>query len=224
MMGFTVLVLATFAACLRFGSSQGDPLPLSLVELVTGTPIDSFEDLQRLLDSDSVGKSAFQRRCTCHMGERPRWSISPGAVAQSHGPASPSRSLGDIQVAEQALCKVRTEVMEVSRSMLDRRNANFLLWPPCVEVQRCSGCCNTRNLQCVATVSRIRPLQVRKIQFVNKQPVYEMAVISVEDHVECRCKSAVQANMPRTTARKPQSPPPKAPQAQKPIQGGHIPA
>lgn len=67
----------------------------------------------------------------------------------------------EAQPAQQAACKVRTEVMEVTRSMLDRRNANFLLWPPCVEVQRCSGCCNTRVLQCVPTVTSSRYLQVR---------------------------------------------------------------
>lgn len=75
--------------------------------------------------------------------------------------ASPSSCLTvDAQPAQQAACKVRTEVMEVTRSMLDRRNANFLLWPPCVEVQRCSGCCNTRLLQCVPTVTSSRYLQV----------------------------------------------------------------
>lgn len=58
--------------------------------------------------------------------------------------------------------------------------------------------------------------QVRKIQFVNRRPLFDMAVISVEDHVECRCKSPVPADMPRTTARKPQSPPPKAPRLKSP--------
>ncbi|CAG12536.1 unnamed protein product, partial [Tetraodon nigroviridis] len=63
------------------------------------------------------------------------------------------------QPAQQAVCKVRTEVMEVKRSMLDRHNANFMLWPPCVEVQRCSGCCNNRLVQCVPTVTSSRNLQ-----------------------------------------------------------------
>lgn len=44
--------------------------------------------------------------------------------------------------------------------MLDRSNANFMLWPPCVEVQRCSGCCNTKSLLCVPVVTHTKYLQV----------------------------------------------------------------
>ncbi|XP_051572048.1 uncharacterized protein LOC127451399 isoform X2 [Myxocyprinus asiaticus] len=103
----------------------------------------------------------------------------------------------DAQPAQQAICKVRTEVIEVTRSMLDRSNANFLLWPPCVEVQRCSGCCNTKSLQCVPVLTHTRYLQVMKIQYVNKQPLYDKAIVSVLDHVECRCQPP-----PRSTQRR----------------------
>lgn len=70
--------------------------------------------------------------------------------------------LVEAQPAQQAICKVRTEVIEVTRSMLDRHNVNFMLWPPCVEVQQCSGCCNSRLLQCVPTITSSRYLQVNK--------------------------------------------------------------
>src|SRR4029434_10745984 len=66
----------------------------------------------------------------------------------------------DAQPAQQAQCKVRTQVTEVTRGMLDRSNADFLLWPPCVEVQRCSGCCNTKSLHCVPVLTHTRYLQV----------------------------------------------------------------
>lgn len=81
--------------------------------------------------------------------------------------------------------------------MLDRSNANFLLWPPCVEVQRCSGCCNAKSLQCVPFVTHTRYLQVVKIEYVNKKPTYTRVVVSVVDHVECRCQAAPRAPMPK---------------------------
>ncbi|KAF7656234.1 hypothetical protein LDENG_00044770, partial [Lucifuga dentata] len=147
----------------------GDPLPAALVELVRSSPISSIEDLQLLLLSDSVDEEE-----------------EPSLVNGGH---RLPRSL-DAQPAQQALCKVRTEVVEVTRAMLDRSNANFLLWPPCVEVQRCSGCCNTKSLQCVPFVTHTRYLQVMKIEYVNKRPTYAKAVVSVVDHVECRCQPA----------------------------------
>uniref|UniRef100_A0A3Q0SIR2 Platelet-derived growth factor subunit B n=1 Tax=Amphilophus citrinellus TaxID=61819 RepID=A0A3Q0SIR2_AMPCI len=110
------------------------------------------------------------------------------------------------QPAQQALCKVRTEVVEVTRAMLDRSNANFLLWPPCVEVQRCSGCCNTKSLQCVPVVTHTRYLQVMKVEYINKRPTYAKAVVSVVDHVECRCQPA-----PRPPVHKKKSSPPTGP-------------
>lgn len=61
-----------------------------------------------------------------------------------------------------AECKTRTEVFEISRRLIDRTNANFLVWPPCVEVQRCSGCCNNRHVQCRPTQVQLRPVQVRR--------------------------------------------------------------
>uniref|UniRef100_A0A3Q3F2Z8 Platelet-derived growth factor subunit B n=1 Tax=Labrus bergylta TaxID=56723 RepID=A0A3Q3F2Z8_9LABR len=103
----------------------------------------------------------------------------------------------DAQPAQQALCKVRTEVVEVTRAMLDRSNANFLLWPPCVEVQRCSGCCNTKSLQCVPVFTHTRYLQVMKVEYINKRPTYAKAVVSVVDHVECQCQPAPRPPVPK---------------------------
>ncbi|XP_035037683.2 uncharacterized protein pdgfbb [Hippoglossus stenolepis] len=168
--------LVLLAACLRFGVAEGEPLPAALVELVRNSPISSIEDLQLLLLSDSVDEE-------------------DGTSAVSGGHRLP-RSLG-AQPAQQALCKVRTEVVEVTRAMLDRSNANFMLWPPCVEVQRCSGCCNTKSLHCVPVVTHTRYLQVMKIEYINKRPTYTKAVVSVVDHVECRCQPVPRAPAPR---------------------------
>ncbi|XP_030649209.1 uncharacterized protein pdgfbb [Chanos chanos] len=166
MSSWVLLLVCLLAACLRFGATEGDVLPSSLVDLVRNSPI---QELQMLLLSDSVVDSDSDSPKTNDIMNRLPRSLE--AVA-----------------AQQAVCKVRTEVVEVTRAMLDRTNADFLLWPPCVEVQRCSGCCNTRNLQCVPVTTHTRHLQVMKIQYVRKRPVYDKAVVSVFDHVECQCQ------------------------------------
>ncbi|KAM7372283.1 hypothetical protein PAMP_009462 [Pampus punctatissimus] len=179
MSSWVQLLLALLAACLRFGVAEEDPLPAALVELVRNNPISSVEDLQLLLLTYSMRTEIIQQ---------------PMKVTDYQGALSYSYSViphpSDAQPAQQALCKVRTEVVEVTRAMLDRSNANFLLWPPCVEVQRCSGCCNTKSLQCVPVVTHTRYLQVMKIEYINKRPTYAEAVVSVVDHVECRCQPA----------------------------------
>ncbi|XP_053532619.1 myb-like protein Q isoform X2 [Ictalurus punctatus] len=167
-----------------------DPVPVSLVNLVMNSPISSMKDLQELLDVHSVEEEEDEDHSNGTHKRLPR-------------------SLGDVQMAQPAVCKVRTEVMEVTRSMLDRSNANFLLWPLCVEVQRCSGCCNTRTLQCVPVSTETRHLQMTKIQFVNRQPFYEKVVLPVEDHLSCSCKPRTVSHTTWTKTTTSPPPPPR---------------
>ncbi|XP_061087669.1 platelet-derived growth factor beta polypeptide a [Conger conger] len=197
-----VLLLWTLAACVRFACTEGDPLPPALVELVRTSSISSIQDLQLLLEPDSVDEDPDSQTSKRRHANGTSKRLPRSLVAEE---------------AQQARCKVRTEVLEVTRDMLDRRNANFMLWPPCVEVQRCSGCCNSRTVHCVPIVTRTRYLQVMKIQYINRNPHYEKAIISVQDHMDCRCQTTAPPPAPRTTPRKPQHavqpqrPAPKAP-------------
>ncbi|KAJ8283632.1 hypothetical protein COCON_G00024820 [Conger conger] len=164
-----VLLLWTLAACVRFACTEGDPLPPALVELVRTSSISSIQDLQLLLEPDSVDEDPDSQTSKRRHANGTSKRLPRSLVAEE---------------AQQARCKVRTEVLEVTRDMLDRRNANFMLWPPCVEVQRCSGCCNSRTVQCVPIITRTRYLQVMKIQYINRNPHYEKAIISVQDHMD----------------------------------------
>ncbi|XP_028265276.1 transcription factor SPT20 homolog [Parambassis ranga] len=203
-----LLLAALLAVRLRLGSAEGDPLPPSLVDLVRDSPISSMEDLKLLLQQET---NAIEDDEDEH------------DIVTNHTHGRYIRSLVEAQPAQQAACKVRTEVMEVTRSMLDRRNANFLLWPPCVEVQRCSGCCNTRLLQCVPIVTSSRYLQVIKIQYINRKAHYDKAIISVEDHVTCRCQpsSSASSTSSSTSQTNPNPPPPPPPPQQPPASSHH---
>ncbi|XP_012704951.2 uncharacterized protein LOC105915406 isoform X2 [Fundulus heteroclitus] len=204
-----LLLAALLSARLRLGNAEGDPLPQSLVDLVWDSPISSVEDLKLLLQQEA---SAIEHTEEEH-------DRLPSAT---HGRYT--RSLVDAKIAEKAECKVRTEVMEITRSMLDRTNAHFLVWPPCVEVQRCSGCCNSKQNQCVPTVVSSRYLQVIKVEYVNRKPRYEKAIIPVEDHVSCFC----QRSSPSTSSSSSSTvfvsqPNPLPPPPQKPPASPHLP-
>ncbi|XP_078388265.1 platelet-derived growth factor subunit B-like [Cetorhinus maximus] len=97
-----------------------------------------------------------------------------------------------VEAARPAECKVRPAVIEITRSMVDPTNANFFVWPTCVEVQRCSGCCNTRNYKCQATKVQERHVQVIKKVYNSKRLVTRKAVVVLMDHVECKCVNAAQ--------------------------------
>lgn len=45
--------------------------------------------------------------------------------------------------------------------------------------------------------SSSQPLQVMKIEYVNKRPTYAKAVVSVVDDVECRCQPAPRPPAPK---------------------------
>uniref|UniRef100_A0A674GCB2 Platelet-derived growth factor subunit B n=1 Tax=Taeniopygia guttata TaxID=59729 RepID=A0A674GCB2_TAEGU len=153
--GMNFGVVFAFMLSLPLARMEGDPIPEDIYEILGGSSVRSISDLQRALQIDSV--------------ERDSSSLSLNASQPDQNPVALSRerrSLDALAAAETAVlaeCKTREVVFEISRNMVDSTNANFVVWPPCVEVQRCSGCCNNRNVQCRPTQIRVRHVQVRNV-------------------------------------------------------------
>ncbi|XP_038612762.1 platelet-derived growth factor subunit B [Tachyglossus aculeatus] len=210
-------------------SAEGDPIPEEIFEMLSDRSIRSIGDLQRLLQIDSVEEDVTELELNLTQshsdGDVAVLSRQKRGLGDVKGPEAMNSAAAGALPAVIAECKTRTEVFEISRRLVDPTNANFLVWPPCVEVQRCSGCCNNRNVRCRPSRVQLRHVQVRKIEITRKKPIFKKATVTLEDHLACKCETVV---APRPLVRSSGKPrvyqgavTPRKPRARRPPKGKH---
>ncbi|XP_051889047.1 platelet-derived growth factor subunit A-like isoform X3 [Pristis pectinata] len=148
--------------------NKEEGLPEDVLKMIAQADIRSISDLETLLGVEAKDSARFTSRSrTVHFRTKA------------------------------AGCKTRAVTVDVPRYKVDPTSVGFFLWPSCVEIQRCSGCCNTKTYKCIPSHASYRPFQIAKITYRYGRKELTVHTVSIREHLSCNCTELAKLHHPR---------------------------
>uniref|UniRef100_UPI00398E3179 platelet-derived growth factor subunit A-like isoform X2 n=2 Tax=Pristiophorus japonicus TaxID=55135 RepID=UPI00398E3179 len=201
-------------------------LPDDVLKMIAQADIRSINDLEDLLDIEAKGTPGFRPMHKIDTpGFRPMYKIGMplwleryksthehlGQKAHNDGRSAPSLAVPQDSPSQSqprsfiagysgtkaAGCKTRIVSVEVPRYKVDPTSAGFFLWPSCVEIHRCSGCCNTKTYKCIPSHANYRPFQIAKLTYRYGMKELTLHTVTIREHLSCNCTELAKLHQPR---------------------------
>ncbi|XP_027851555.1 vascular endothelial growth factor A-like [Aphis gossypii] len=90
-------------------------------------------------------------------------------------------------IPKAATCNIENQTV----SLRDDDNPSLYYSPPCTRVKRCGGCCGSSLVSCQPTEVEMLNFEVTVLQYNETFTFKEKRIITVEQHVKCKCDCIV---------------------------------
>ncbi|XP_051889046.1 platelet-derived growth factor subunit A-like isoform X2 [Pristis pectinata] len=197
--------------------NKEEGLPEDVLKMIAQADIRSISDLETLLGVEAKDSARFTSRSRTGVSHwLDSYKTSHEYLRQMarndehspplHHPVAPQESSPQNQQpsfkavhfrTKAAGCKTRAVTVDVPRYKVDPTSVGFFLWPSCVEIQRCSGCCNTKTYKCIPSHASYRPFQIAKITYRYGRKELTVHTVSIREHLSCNCTELAKLHHPR---------------------------
>ncbi|XP_069786215.1 platelet-derived growth factor subunit A-like isoform X2 [Narcine bancroftii] len=197
--------------------NKEDGLPDDVLKMIAQADIQNIGDLENLLGVEAKDPAGFSPRSRTGVTNwldsykstheylqqkvrndehSPLWHHP--VVPQEPSPQNHEPSFKAVHARPKAAgCKTRAITVDVPRYKVDPTSVGFFLWPSCVEVQRCSGCCNTKTYKCIPSHAIYRPFQIAKLTYRYGHKELTVHTVSIREHLSCQCTELAKLHHPR---------------------------
>uniref|UniRef100_A0A673HSR7 Vascular endothelial growth factor A-like n=1 Tax=Sinocyclocheilus rhinocerous TaxID=307959 RepID=A0A673HSR7_9TELE len=128
----------------------------------------------------------------CHGATTTAWScvvwhgLSAALIVHPHNQNIGHKSVQAWKLYVSSLCKPRERLVQVEHEFPEVIHRG--VFPSCVLLQRCGGCCSDEAMLCVNVSTHTTVMQFKQLKNVRGQNVEEIIELPFVEHSQCQCR------------------------------------